>query len=183
MNGTVGWLAYATVKLAGVPTEAMLDTGSSVSLMSQSLFFKVGKAAKIPVEAIQHPDVPLKDFSQNHIPVTGRVEIKVEARGKSIVIPIYILPGAEPPCLLGLSAVQELGLMTLSPEVVLKGDAEQKKPTAVAQLIQAQARYKSQYDKKSREPPYRVGDRIFIHMPQTQQGKMRKMARPYHGPY
>ncbi len=132
MNGTVGRLAYATVKLAGVPTEAMLDTGSSVNLISQSLFFKVGKAAKIPVEAIQHPDVPLKDFSQNHIPVTGRVEIKVEARGKSIIIPMYILPGAEPPCLLGLSAVQELGLMTLSPEVVLKGDAEQKKPTAVA---------------------------------------------------
>ncbi len=47
----------------------------------------------------------------------------------------------------------------------------------------AQHHYKKQYDKKTKDQKYKVGDRIFIHMPADQQGKFRKLARPYHGPY
>ena len=30
---------------------------------------------------------------------------------------------------------------------------------------------------------YQVGDRVFIYMPTEQQGKLRKLARPFFGPY
>ncbi len=54
---------------------------------------------------------------------------------------------------------------------------------ARTKIAEAQEHYKKQYDKKAKQPAYRVGDRVFIHMPQMQQGKLRKLARPYCGPY
>lgn len=50
-------------------------------------------------------------------------------------------------------------------------------------VVEAQTRYKIQHDKKSKEPCYILGDRIFIHMPHEQLGKRHKLARPYYGPY
>ena len=47
----------------------------------------------------------------------------------------------------------------------------------------AQQRYKTQYDKRSKTCQYQVGDRVFIYMPTEQQGKLRKLARPFFGPY
>lgn len=47
----------------------------------------------------------------------------------------------------------------------------------------AQTRQKSQYDKKSKESTYKVGDRVMTYMPSEVQGKSWKLARPFHGPY
>ena len=52
----LGRLYYATVKVAGVPVEAMVDTGSSATIMSFASFKEVRKAAKIPREALKPPD-------------------------------------------------------------------------------------------------------------------------------
>ncbi len=53
---------------------------------------------------------------------------------------------------------------------------------ARTKIAEAQEHYKKQYDKKAKQPAYRVGDRVFIHMPQMQQGKLQKVALPYCGP-
>ena len=65
---SLGRLFYATVKVAGVPVEAMVDTGSSATIMSFDLFQKVGKAARIPQEELRPPDVVLHDYNRRPIP-------------------------------------------------------------------------------------------------------------------
>ena len=47
----------------------------------------------------------------------------------------------------------------------------------------AQTKQKTQYDKKSKEPTFSVGDRVMTYMPSEVQGKNWKLARPFYGPY
>ena len=51
------------------------------------------------------------------------------------------------------------------------------------EIAKAQKRQKVQYDKRSRSEGYCVGGRVMVFMPQEAQGKGRKLALPYHGPY
>ena len=51
------------------------------------------------------------------------------------------------------------------------------------QVKLAQQRQKSQYDRKSQELNLQPGDRVMVYMPSEKQGKARKVARPYYGPY
>ena len=51
---------------------------------------------------------------------------------------------------------------------------------AVQSIREAQVKYKRLYDRKSVPTQLRVGDWV---LPQDEVGKMRKLSRPWHGPY
>ena len=53
VDGALGPLFYATVVVAGTPVDALVDPGSSATIMSFELFKKVGTKAGIPWEALQ----------------------------------------------------------------------------------------------------------------------------------
>ena len=42
---------------------------------------------------------------------------------------------------------------------------------------------KYQYDRRSKELDFKIGDRVMVYMPQEKKGKSKKVARPYFGPY
>ena len=50
-------------------------------------------------------------------------------------------------------------------------------------ICKAQKKQKQQYDRKCKPSKYRVGDRVFVHMPGEVRGKAWKFSRPFHGPY
>ena len=54
---------------------------------------------------------------------------------------------------------------------------------AATTIQRAQKRYKEQYDRNSRDPDIRVGEWVFVRFPQEEIGKLRKLSRPWHGPY
>ena len=47
----------------------------------------------------------------------------------------------------------------------------------------AQSRQKAQYDKRAVSPKLKVGDWVLIYFPEDDTGKLRKLSRPWHGPY
>ena len=47
----------------------------------------------------------------------------------------------------------------------------------------AQTRQKRNYDKNTRTPTFRVGERVFLHKPSLRTGPAYKFARPFEGPY
>ncbi len=53
VTGAIGPLYYAQVKIEGTPVEAMIDPGSSASIISFTLFKKIGKKAKVPSHALK----------------------------------------------------------------------------------------------------------------------------------
>ena len=54
---------------------------------------------------------------------------------------------------------------------------------AAKSIQTAQNKYKLQYDKKATPIDYRVGDWVLIRFPQDESGPLRKLSRPWHGPY
>ncbi len=94
VNGSVSPLAHVEVTVQGKKTKAMIDTGSSVNIITEDLFYEVGKTAKIPATELQPPDIRLRDFNHNPIPVVARVDLKVEVGDRSSSVPIYNVLGA-----------------------------------------------------------------------------------------
>ena len=50
-------------------------------------------------------------------------------------------------------------------------------------IKRAQRHQKAYYDKQSKPPRFKVGDRVFVYMPAAKVTKAYKFARPFHGPY
>ena len=64
--------------------------------------------------------------------------------------------------------------------VLMLGEARQQAVTAIQK---AQKRYKKSYDQRSQDPTLRVGDWVLVKFPQEESGHLRKLSRPWHGPY
>ena len=47
----------------------------------------------------------------------------------------------------------------------------------------AQLKYKSSYDRRSRDVNFQMGDWVLVKFPQDETGRLRKLSRPWHGPY
>ncbi len=50
-----------------------------------------------------------------------------------------------------------------------------------ARLLAVESVYKHYYDRKARQKPFKVGDQVLIRFPSEEQGKLRKLSRPWHG--
>ena len=50
-------------------------------------------------------------------------------------------------------------------------------------VCKAQTKQKKYYDHHSKENEFNIGERVMVYMPQEAQGKDRKLALPYRGPY
>ena len=55
--------------------------------------------------------------------------------------------------------------------------------TALENIQKAQQWYKKSYDRRSDDYTYRVGDWVLIRFPSEETGRLRKLSRPWHGPY
>ena len=51
------------------------------------------------------------------------------------------------------------------------------------QVKKAQSAQKKCYDRRSREPNFQVGERVFVYMPKDKANKAYKFARPFHGSF
>ena len=113
--GAVGPLYYCNVNIAGEPVEAMVDTGSSATIMSFDLFKKIGRKAGIAMGALSQPDVTLRDYSQRPIPVGAKVDLEGEFNGKKMTATVYLRGSGSTESeslLLGTNVVITLGLMS-----------------------------------------------------------------------
>jgi len=90
VTGAVGPLYYCTVNIAGEPVKAMVDTGSSATILSWDLFQAIGKKANIPKSALYRPKVTLHDYSQRPILTGAMVDLELEFNGKKVVVPVYL---------------------------------------------------------------------------------------------
>ena len=57
-----------------------------------------------------------------------------------------------------------------------------KLPGRCGKLLKAK-RQKYQHDRRATSHKYQIGERVFVYQPSAAQGKARKFARPFHGPY
>ena len=66
-------------------------------------------------------------------------------------------------------------------ELVLSLSTARRQAAEAIQM--AQTKYKASYDRRSRDMDYQIGDWVLVRFPQDETGRMRKLSRPWHGPY
>ena len=64
--------------------------------------------------------------------------------------------------------------------VLMLGQARKQ---AVVAIQKAQKRYKKSYDQCAKDPTLQVGDWVLVKFPQEESSRLRKLSRPWHGPY
>ena len=113
-SGAVGPLYYATVTVESTSVRALVDLGSSATIMSFQLFCKIGQAVHMPASALQKPDIQLRDYSQQPITVGACVHLTISFQDLSVTTPVYLYPDDSvhsEQCLLGTNVVIPLNLM------------------------------------------------------------------------
>ena len=124
VTGPVGPLYYCQVSIAGQPVEALIDSGSSATIMSFNLFKRVAKAAGLSVDILERPDVVLRDYSQHPLRIGAVVRVEVEYQDEKVLTPIYLNADdgrSIESCLLSTNVLLPLGLLSLADGVQAQG--------------------------------------------------------------
>ena len=115
------------MQVEGLPVEAMIDSGSSATVMSFALFEKVGQSAGIPNEVLEVQEVMLRDYNGQPILIGAQVNLMFQCNGESVAAPVYIRSSASQagePCLLGTNVLAPLGLISPGPGVEVRWSAD-----------------------------------------------------------
>ena len=107
-------LPYAQVGIEGVLVNAMLDTGSSVTILDEDILVAIARTTSLDKSMIDKPAVQLHDYSEKQILVVACVNLRITAEGRQITERVYIVKQAQPTCLLGIAAIRKLGLATFA---------------------------------------------------------------------
>ena len=97
--------------MSGSPVEALVDPGSSASIMSTELLKQIGPKAGISKDDLRPPDIVLRNYSRNQITISGRVDLEFTWRGKTVKSPVYVRSDKQEgePLLLGTNVIVPLG--------------------------------------------------------------------------
>lgn len=83
--------------------------------------------------------------------------------------------------LLPLTEIEPTDVMDYREELTMSLSSARK--LAAEAIHQAQKKYKGDYDKKTLPRDYRIGEWVLVKFPADETGQMRKLSRPWHGPY
>ena len=143
----VGPSVYLSVRIGGVMVDAMVDTGPQSTIISRSLLHKVGQHMKsqgqsLPV--LERPTARLfgKDGEGGgrELTITAQLQVKVEADGESVFVPVFVQPQSEQDCLLGMNVLPALGLAITranGESLISKHEASSKVAHAHVSLVQS----------------------------------------------
>ena len=68
-----------------------VDTGASVSIMSETLYHKLW-----PRRGLKEPTIRLQTYSKEPIPVVGAAQVQVAYEGQTATLPLVVVKGKGP---------------------------------------------------------------------------------------
>ena len=117
----VGPLYYCEVEIAGQPVEALIDSGSSATAMTFSLFQRIARDAQLSVDVLENPDVILRDYNQHPLRIGAFTKLEVMYKARRVLAPIYINVDSDnrltESCILGTNLLFSLGILSIFEDV------------------------------------------------------------------
>lgn len=90
-----------TASINGVSCTCLLDTGSNISIVNQSVFDALPNRPPL-----RRTTVRAKTASQDDLPLSGRAALSFDFGGARTVVPVFVSESIDVPCLLGLDFLQ-----------------------------------------------------------------------------
>ena len=81
------------VLIDGKPVSFLLDTGASVTLISEELYQE--RLAHMPMDPCQY-NYKLNTYTGEKIPTVGQVTVPVQSNGQNNMLPLVIVRGKKP---------------------------------------------------------------------------------------
>ncbi|XP_028304146.1 uncharacterized protein K02A2.6-like [Gouania willdenowi] len=97
----------ATLQLNGTELEMEVDTGASVSVISQATYSKLWCPGKAP--ALRKANIKLRQYTGECIPLLGAIDVDVVYEGQEAKVKLIVVMG-EGPSLLGRDLLQKISL-------------------------------------------------------------------------
>lgn len=98
---------YATLKVNGADLKMEVDTGASVSVLSENAYHQLWKATKAP--ALKKSAIKLRTYTGECIPIIGAIEVDIDYEGQKAATKLLVVQG-EGPSLLGRDILQKIRL-------------------------------------------------------------------------
>ena len=89
-NSSGGYSHYCDIEVAGQPVEALIDSGSSATVLTFSLYNRISRDAKLSVDVLEKPDVILRYYNQHTLQIGAVAKQEVAYKGKKVLTPVYI---------------------------------------------------------------------------------------------
>ena len=117
---TLGPVLHAVVKLDSKPVEALIDTGSPVSIVSLDFFLQAAAEGQLPHQSptkwaedvrkkLQPTTVSLRNYGGSKLTIVSQVKCKLTCNAQSIETVLQVQKGAAEDLLLGTDVLPRLG--------------------------------------------------------------------------
>uniref|UniRef100_A0A1X7T0Y8 Aspartic peptidase DDI1-type domain-containing protein n=1 Tax=Amphimedon queenslandica TaxID=400682 RepID=A0A1X7T0Y8_AMPQE len=87
---SVGPFYYCDVEIVGQPVEELIDSGSSATAVTFSLYHRISRNAKLLLDILEKPNVILRDYNQHPLRIGAVAKLEVACKGKKVLTPVYI---------------------------------------------------------------------------------------------
>jgi len=102
---------YVNIKIQGVSTSGVIDTGADITIMGGELFKKIAEAAKLKKRDFKKADRIPCTYDHKQFKLHGKMNLQVAFDGKMLVTPIYIKMDAHDQFLLSEGVCSQLGIL------------------------------------------------------------------------
>ena len=115
----VGPVMFLDVEIEGCPVRAVVDTGSQSTIVSRDQLHQIARAMrqlKCEGPTLVTPSAKLYGRSgrdRSELTITAEAQLEISLDGHHVSVPVFIQPGSDIPCLLGMNALPGLGVKFL----------------------------------------------------------------------
>lgn len=106
-----GKLIYLPVYLGSFSVSALLDSGSTINIISSKFFHSLGSKTKSDILPSKNPHVQLANGQHVNILSTARIQMQLPDRESSVFIPVFVLKELSHPIILGTQFLMSLGIV------------------------------------------------------------------------
>ena len=115
----VGPIVYLDVIIEGHPVKAVVDSGAQSTILSPDLLHQIARHMQSQgrsVPKLAQPSVKLYGRSGDdcsELTITAQAQLELTLDGHTVKTPVFIQPGSEIQCLLGINVLPHLGVQFL----------------------------------------------------------------------
>ena len=116
-----GKLVYLPVSIGSVSVSALLDSGSTINIVSSKFYEGLGSSFKSNIFASSSSKVTLANGQHVNILGAARIRMQITKTEQSVFIPVYVLQELSHPLILGTQFLIFLGIvLDLNPYVCIR---------------------------------------------------------------
>jgi hypothetical protein len=130
-----GKLVYLPVSIGSVSVSALLDSGSTINIVSSKFYDSLGSSSKSGILNSQNSKVTLANGQNVNVLGAARIKLQITKTEQSVFIPVYVLRELSHPLILGTQFLMSMGIVLNFKSLCVHTDFETRNKVRSAYFI------------------------------------------------